>query len=283
MRVVLILVAVLVGGSASTSFGAGAREGEGAPPGYRLVWSDEFDADGRPDPAKWTYERGFVRNNELQWYRPENAVCKDGLLVIEGRRERLPNPNHEAGSSNWKRKRSHIEYTSSSVTTRGLHSWRYGRLEMRGRIDIRAGLWPAFWTLGVEGEWPSNGEVDIMEYYRGKLLANAAWGTKRRWKPKWDSSRKPVSEFKDPDWAEKFHVWRMDWDETEIRLSVDGQVLNTVDLRKTVNAGDKKNPFRRPHYIILNLAIGGNAGGDPSKTKFPARFEVDYVRVYQKR
>jgi beta-glucanase (GH16 family) len=283
MGAALLTTAMLVAASASTALAAGAREGEDARPGYRLVWADEFNAPGRPDPKKWTYERGFVRNNELQWYRPENAVCRDGLLVIEGRRERLPNPNHEPGSSNWKRKRPHIEYTSSSLTTRGLHGWCYGRFEMRGRIDTRAGLWPAFWTVGVEGEWPSNGEIDIMEFYRGKLLANAAWGTKRRWKPKWDSSRKPVADFKDPDWAKKFHVWRMDWDRNEIRLSVDGTVLNTVDVRKTVNAGDGKNPFRHPHLIILNLAIGGNAGGDPSKTKFPARFEVDYVRVYQKR
>jgi len=287
MRIALLLILLCVAGS--VSFAAEGRPGkdaevkEGPPPGYRLVWSDEFDTDGRPDPGKWTYERGFVRNNELQWYRPENAVCKDGLLVIEGRRERLPNPNHDPKSSDWKRKRSHIEYTSSSVTTRGLHSWRYGRLEMRGRIDIRPGLWPAFWTLGVQGEWPSNGEVDVMEYYKGKLLANVAWGTKKRWHPKWDSSKKPVSSFKDSDWAKKFHVWRMDWDENEIVLSVDGQVLNKTDIRKTINAGDGKNPFRQPHYIILNLAIGGNAGGDPSKTKFPARFEVDYVRVYQKK
>jgi len=287
MRVVLFLIALCVAGS--VSFAAERISSkkdeamEGAPPGYRLVWADEFDAAGRPDPKKWTYERGFVRNNETQWYRPENAVCENGLLVIEGRRERLPNPNHDPRSLNWKRRRSHIEYTSSSVTTRGLASWRYGRLEMRGRIDIRPGLWPAFWSLGVAGEWPSGGEVDIMEYYRGKLLANVAWGTKKRWTPKWDRSKKPVRSFKDPDWAKKFHVWRMDWDENEIKLSVDGQVLNTTDLRKTVNAGDRKNPFRQPHYIILNLAIGGNAGGDPSKTKFPARFEVDYVRVYQRK
>jgi len=196
MRIALLLIVLCVAGSVSFAAegwpGKGAEVNEGPPPGYRLVWSDEFDADGRPDPKKWTYERGFVRNNELQWYRPENAFCKNGLLVIEGRRERLPNPNHDPKSKSWKRKRPHIEYTSSSVTTRGLHSWKYGRLEMRGRIDVRAGLWPAFWSLGVAGEWPSSGEVDIMEYYKGKLLANVAWCTKKRWHPKWDSSKKVV-------------------------------------------------------------------------------------------
>jgi beta-glucanase (GH16 family) len=249
---------------------------------WKLVWSDEFDTPGRPNPKNWTYETGFVRNNELQWYQPENAWCESGLLVIEGRRERKRNPNYSPESTNWRTNRKVADYTSASVTTRGLHTWQYGRFEMRGRIDTRSGLWPAFWTLGVAGEWPGCGEIDILEYYGGSLLANAAWGTERRWVPRWDSVRKPIAEFDDPDWPGKFHVWRMDWDERVIRLSVDGLLLNTVDLDQTVNRDKEgKNPFRQPHYLILNLSVGGANGGDPSKTKFPARFEVDYVRVFQ--
>jgi beta-glucanase (GH16 family) len=141
----------------------------------KLVWSDEFDRDGRPDPAKWTYETGFVRNKELQWYQPDNAWCEKGLLIIEGRRERKKNPNFKPGSVDWKTNREYAEYTSASLTTKGIMSWRYGRFEMRGRIDTRAGLWPAFWSLGVDGPWPANGEIDIMEYYRGTLLANLIW------------------------------------------------------------------------------------------------------------
>ncbi|WP_373513878.1 family 16 glycosylhydrolase [Persicitalea sp.] len=250
---------------------------------WKLVWSDEFNDDGSPNPLKWKYEQGFVRNNELQWYQPDNAHCRDGLLVIEGRKEQKPNPNYQPGSDNWKTKRPNITYTSSSLITRKLHQWLYGRFEMRARIDTRPGLWPAFWTLGVEGEWPANGEIDIMEYYRGMLLANAAWASGQRYKAKWDDSRKPISEFADPAWSEKFHVWRMDWDEKRIALYVDDQLLNEVNLEETYNAsGDKKNPFRDPHYLILNMAIGGDNGGDPSSTDFPARFEVDYVRVFQK-
>ncbi len=254
------------------------------PAGYRRVWADEFDRDGRPDPRNWAYEDGFVRNEELQWYQPENAVCKGGFLVIEGRRERKPNPRHRAGSRNWKESRESAEYTSSSLITRGLHQWTYGRFEMRGRIDTRAGLWPAFWTLGSARPWPGCGEIDIMEYYKGTLLANACWGSDKPWTPVWDSFRKPITEFPDPDWSSKFHIWRMDWDEESIRLFVDGQLLNTIELKKTANRdAEGKNPFREPHYIILNLAIGGKAGGDPSRTEFPSRFEVDYVRVYQKK
>ena len=175
---------------------------------YELVWSDEFNIDGRPDPNNWTYENGFVRNEELQWYQPENARCENGLLIIEGRRGRKTNPDYRPGSDNWKQSREFAEYTSSSLTTRRLHSWMYGRFEMRGRIDTRPGLWPAFWTLGIQGWWPSCGEIDIMEYYRGMLLANAAWGTEKRWVPKWDDVRKPITDFNDPNWSAKFHVWQ---------------------------------------------------------------------------
>jgi len=250
---------------------------------YKLVWADEFDKNGAPDPNKWTYEKGFVRNRELQWYQPENARCENGMLVIEARRERKQNPGYKAGGSNRPGSREYAEYTSASVTTRGLHSWKYGRFEMRGRIDTRAGLWPAFWALGVQGRWPKGGEIDIMEYYRGILLANVAWGSKQPWTAQWDDSKKLITEFGDPDWSKKFHVWRMDWDDKSIKLYVDGMLLNSTDLKDTVNEDEEgKNPFHQPFYLILNLAIGGTSGGDPSATEFPARFEVDYVRIYQR-
>jgi beta-glucanase (GH16 family) len=154
--------------------------------------------------------------------------------------------HYELNSADWRTGRQHADYTSACLTTKGLQGWQYGRFEMRGRIDTRSGLWPAFWTLGATGEWPRCGELDIMEYYRG-LLANVAW------------------------------------DETSIHLSVDGLPLNTVDLTQTVNQDSAgKNSFHQPHYLLLNLAVGGMNGGDPSTTEFPARFEVDYVRVYQK-
>ena len=253
-------------------------------PGYELAWADEFDRDGEPSAKNWTYERGFVRNRELQWYQPANARVAGGLLTIEARRERVPNPNFERGSSAWQRDREFAEYTSSSLMTKGLHEWRYGRFEMRGRIDTRPGIWPAFWTLGTKGPWPHGGEIDIMEYYRGTLLANAAWGGAKPFQAIWADTRKPLESFNDPKWSSAFHLWRMDWDERAIVLSVDGLRLNEVELSRTVNQdGTGRNPFHEPHYLLLNLAIGGNAGGDPSTTVFPARFEVDFVRVYARK
>jgi beta-glucanase (GH16 family) len=139
--------------------------------------------------------------------------------------------------------------------TRGLRSWQYGYFEMRGRIDTSAGLWPAWWTLGTIGRWPHNGEIDIMEYYRSTLLANVAWGGPSG-RPIWDDVRKAIGSFRDPDWATKFHVWRMLWDERSIRLSVDDIWMNDVDVERTVNQdGGGVNPLRQAHYMLANLAV----------------------------
>ena len=260
---------------------------------YRLVWSDEFDVDGRPS-KDWTYERGFVRNQELQWYQAENAYVKDGCLVIEGRREHRRNPNYEAGSNDWRKNREFIEYTSSSLTTRLSQQFLYGRFEVRAKIPVASGSWPAIWLLGNKWEWPQNGEIDMMEYYiedgQPSILANACWGSNERWKAIWDSVVTPFTHFteKDPDWAVKFHIWRMDWDKDYIRLYLDDELLNEIDLSKTVNGGyggNHENPFSNTipgfkHYILLNLALGSN-GGEPDNSHFPLRYLIDYVRVYQ--
>lgn len=251
--------------------------------GYSLVWSDEFSNEGAPNPQNWAFEKGFVRNHELQWYQPENAYVKKGKLIIEGQREQKPNPTYNAQSQDWRKQRENINYTAASLKTQGLHSWQYGRFEMRAKIDTQAGIWPAFWTLGVDGEWPRNGEIDIMEFYRGMLLANVAWGSETRFKAIWRDLKKPIETFRDPRWSKKFHIWRMDWDEKAIRLYVDGELLNFVELQYTINQdGTQKNSFRQPHYLLLNLAIGGDNGGDPSSSKFPSKYIIDYVRVYQK-
>jgi beta-glucanase (GH16 family) len=266
--------------------------------GYRLVWSDEFTGDGPLDPADWGYETGFVRNQELQWYQPENARRVNGMLVIEGRREHKPNPRYVAPSTNgaaatgtnrrpWAN-REFIDYTSASVNTRGKHAWRYGRFEIRARIDVRTGAWPAFWALGTRGSWPANGEIDIMEFYDDTLLFNVAWAGANG--PVWNSvklrcDRLPV------DWASKFHVWRMDWDERAIKLYLDDSLMNVQDLSRTINVPrtgatsatpPPENPFHEPAYLLINLAMGGQHGGDPAKTELPLRYEVDWVRVWQK-
>jgi beta-glucanase (GH16 family) len=256
---------------------------------WKLVWSDEFNAEGKPDSTNWNYEQGFVRNEELQWYQADNANCKDGLLIIEGRREEVPNPRYNPQAKDWRNSRPQALYTSSSITSRNKKSFLYGRFEVRARIPLARGSWPAIWTLGNTMEWPSCGEIDIMEYYLIKgvphILANAAWGGEQRYKAIWDSSTLPLSHFTepDPDWGSKFHIWRMDWDEQAIKLYLDDELLNEIPLDKTTNGnlGYYSNPFKQEHYILLNLALGSN-GGEPDDTAFPLLYEIDYVRVYQK-
>lgn len=166
----------------------------------------------------------------------------------------------------------------------------YGRFEIKARIPVAKGAWPAIWALGRDMEWPSCGEIDIMEYYQIKgvphILANAAWGTDRQWHAKWDSQATPYSHFtdKDPDWASKFHIWRMDWDEEAIKLYLDDELLNEIPLKNTINGkiGKGTNPFTRPQYLLLNLAIGGINGGPIDEAALPMKYEIDYVRVYQK-
>lgn len=152
-----ILVSILL--AMGFAFSLSAQEKE-----YQLVWSDEFDVEGEPS-KEWSYESGFVRNEELQWYQSKNAYVKDGCLVIEGRKGFFINPHYEAGSSDWRKNREFIRYTSSSLMTKFSQQFLYGRFEIRAKIPVASGAWPAIWLLGNKWEWPNNGEIDIMEYY----------------------------------------------------------------------------------------------------------------------
>ncbi|MDO5523945.1 MAG: glycoside hydrolase family 16 protein [Bacteroidia bacterium] len=262
--------------------------------GYKLIWADEFDVDGKPS-ENWSYEKGFARNEELQWYQVDNATVKNGHLVIEGRKEQVENPNYNAESQSWRENRKVAEYTSSSLTTNDSFTFMYGKVEVRAKIPVAPGSWPAIWLLGNKWEWPNCGEIDMMEYYikngAPSILANACWGSNEKWKAVWDDAIIPFTHFleKDSEWADKFHTWVMDWDEDFIRLYLDDELLNEIDLSKTFNQGydgNFENPFSNNidgfgHYILLNLAIG-SGGGTPDDAQFPLVYEIDYVRVYQK-
>lgn len=278
----VVVVAILVGSckSSKTITVANPYSNEG----YLLVWSDEFNGNAKPDTANWRYEEGFVRNEEAQWYQKDNVWMENGKLVIEGRKETRPNSQYEKSSRDWRKNRQQIQYTSSSINTRGKQQWQYGRFVMRGKIDVSQGLWPAWWTLGVSGQWPRNGEIDIMEYYKGKLLANIATGTATPYKAQWFSNTFSIDSMGGKKWADDYHTWRMDWNEEAIALYVDEVLLNKTELSKLENKdGSGTNPFKQPHFMLLNLAMGGMNGGSIGNTKFPNRFEVDYVRVYQKK
>lgn len=262
--------------------------------GYRLVWSDEFDTDGSPS-AVWSYQHGFQRNQELQWYQPQNAVVRDGCLVIEGRRETVQNPLFSADSPDWRQNRPQADYTSACLTTQHSFCFQFGRVEVRAKIPTARGAWPAIWLLGNQWEWPANGEIDVMEFYlkndQPSILANTCWGGAERWQPVWNESVTPLTHFTERDscWTQRFHVWWMDWNRESIRIFLDGELLGETDLRLTRNqgyGGNSENPFNTTeagfgHYLLLNLAIGSN-GGVPDDAAFPLRYYIDYVRVYQR-
>ena len=145
-------------------------------------------------------------------------------------------------------------------------------------------MWPAFWTLGVDGEWPDGGEIDIMEFYRGILLANVAWGSNSRWIASWDSARHPIRTFPARDWASSYHVWRMDWDERAIDLYMDDRRMNHTNV-SSLPVIREPAPIRFTLRILslISLTIAAATVGIQLRQQFPARLDVDYVRVYQAR
>ncbi len=255
-------------------------------PSWELVWADEFDVEGLPDKKKWTYEYGFVRNNEAQYYtraRKENARVEDGKLIIECRKERYLNAGHKPGSENWRQKGKFADYTSASLTTQGIFSLTYGRVEMRAKLPRGRGVWPAFWTLGVnitDISWPRSGEIDIMEFV-GKepnvVHANAHFA--RDGKHASQTGRLKTQELPQAlDPCDDFHIYAVEWFEDRLDFYFDDVKYHTLNLDALASDDDA---FRKPHYVLLNFAIGGDWGGEIDDSALPQQFVVDYVRVYR--
>lgn len=278
--------------------GEGVPDGHTLEGGYKLLWHDEFNGEGTPNEAMWRFEEGFQRNEEDQWYSRNNASMKENALVITARRERVKNPNYNpnaSGGNAWKQKREYAEYTSACVVAKGDYAFKYGRVIVRAKVPVEQGGWPAIWSTGNWYEWPLGGEIDILEFYKNKIHANLCWGGSSRWSGTWNSKNYPLTHFtgKDPKWADKYHIWRMDWNEKYIRIYLDDELLNETNLSTTRNRGDHGagdggsiNPFSNDmkgfgQCMMLNLAIGGN-NGRPIEATFPLEYRVDYIRVYQK-
>jgi len=120
--------------------------------GYSLVWHDEFNNEDGPDKNSWQFEHGFVRNEELQWYKEDNATCENGVLLIKGIRDTILNDQFDSSSKDWRKNRQYADYSSASINTAKSHAWLFGRFEIRARIDTAKGSWPAIWTLGLNEE-----------------------------------------------------------------------------------------------------------------------------------
>ncbi len=252
---------------------------------WKLVWSDEFNVPGRPDPTVWRGEKGFIRNQELQWYTdlPENVFVKDGCLHIVARKlERpKPNPNFKPDSKNWRENRKQYEITSTSLATGKRLSFRYGRLEMRAQLPVGAGVWPAFWLLGFKPPWPDAGEIDILEFYYGKKDGKRVprIHTAVHWKGLEGKHRQKARGLDAKEWEGKFHLFAMEWDSERIRLFYNGSLVQEVLLKDCPN---ERDAFRKPLALLVNLAIGGTLGGEVDPAIFPAVYKIDYIRLYQK-
>lgn len=271
------------GSSASSSVATGPgptaiNEAGGLPAGYTLTWADEFSTDGLPDPALWAYDTsrnaaGWY-NNEKQYYasaRPENAHITGGHLVIEARKETLTT----ATFPDW----GGQAYTSARMMSK--KTWTYGYMEARAWVPCGKGSWPAIWTLPAAPHqaWPDDGEIDTMEYVgwnTGQIYHtvhtktyNGSIGTQK-------GVIVPVA-----DACNAWHVYQMTWTRTSIKLGIDGR--NYLSYANDGTGDYKEWPFSNPQYLILNLAVGGDFGGQQGidDASLPWDFLVDYVRVYQ--
>lgn len=241
-------------------------------PDYKLVWADEFNYNGLPDASKWGNEVGMIRNNELQYYtqeRLENSKVENGNLMIIGRKESYS--GMQPGGS--KDSVVTADYTSASLVTDSKYSITYGRVEARIKLPKGQGLWPAFWMLGQNINhvgWPKCGEIDIMEHINNEDIL---YGTLH-----WDNGKHVSSGGNTPCDVTQFHNYSIEWNKDAIRWFLDGKKYWEVSIKDGVNSTEE---FQKPHYIILNLAIGGDWPENPdSTTSFPDTMFVDYVRVY---
>lgn len=249
---------------------------------WKLVWSEEFDGEGLPSLEKWDYEVGFVRNQELQYYtrkRPENARLENGCLVIEGRKEIYANPAYREGATRWQQQRKTSDYTAASVITFGKASWLYGRIEVRAKLPQGKGIWPAIWMMGANRDkvgWPRCGEIDIMEFVGktpDKIYGTVHFpSTEKRHVSKggWVLAERPFDDF---------HLYAIEWNEERIDFYFDETKYHSFAIDQAGEGED--NPFRKPHYLLINLALGGSWGGPLDDAVLPQQYLIDYVRVYE--
>ncbi len=247
--------------------------------GYRLVWSDEFEGD-RLDPSAWNYETGHIRNHELQWYTDDgsNVLVKDGCLMLLAKSHGPQAPH---------------AYTSASITTQHKRSFTYGIVEMRARLPYGKGIWPAFWMMGDQPDaamgayrWPDCGEIDIMEMVGGGRQADATvygtlhWGTLEPYAHFSNDQQGEPHRFTLPHgiFADGFHVFSLEWTPQRMAWHVDDQQFLECAIDRP-----GMEMLHRPFFVMLGMAVGGDWPGDPDEqTVFPQRYEIDYVRVYQK-
>ena len=230
-----------------------------------LVWSDEFNGT-ELNEKDWSFELGDGcpalcgwGNKERQIYTKRNHRLENGMLFIQARKE-------------------NDRYTSMRISSKGKKEFQYGRFEIRAKLAVGEGVWPAFWLLGSnidEVGWPMSGEIDVLEYV-GRA-PQEIFTTLHTQDKNGDFANTKTTHI--PKIEQGFHVYAAEWDAKSIAFFVDGvKVYTFAPKEKTAAIW----PFDQPFYLLLNLAIGGHFGGpEVDDDIFPQEFIVDYIRVYQ--
>jgi beta-glucanase (GH16 family) len=235
---------------------------------WQLVWSDEFNYTGLPDPAKWGYDVAppGTWNNELQNYtdsRLENARVENGNLIIEARYDDYLG----------------YKYSSARVKTMGKGDWLYGRVEVMAKLPAGKGSWPAIWMLPTDwvyGGWPNSGEIDIMEHVgKDPGVIHASTHCKNYY---YVTNNQKTATIEVPDFSTAYHLYAMDWSPSKIDVYVD-DVLYFTSLNE--NTTWASWPFDQRFHLILNIAVGGDWGGRVDTKTLPWQMAVDYVRIYE--
>tara|TARA_R110002050_G_scaffold1281_3_gene9246 strand:- start:62583 stop:64235 length:1653 start_codon:yes stop_codon:yes gene_type:complete len=230
-----------------------------------LIWSDDFDVNGAPNSANWTYDLGAGGwgNGELQSYtsRSDNVVVEDGILRIIAKAESYSGSN----------------YTSARLKSQGLFDFTYGRVDIRAKLPEGGGTWPALWMLGSNFEtvgWPACGELDIMEHVgNNQNVVQSAIHTPSSFGNTINKGDVTISNV-----ASEFHIYSVNWSPDEISFLVDDVIFYTYNpATKDTNTW----PFNADQFLIMNIAMGGALGGTIDSSFTQSTMEVDYVRVYQ--
>ena len=243
--------------------------------GWALVWNDEFDGPAL-NLEKWSYEIGGHGwgNNELQYYSDDDstAFIQDGKLVI--RADLVPQGTGSADNLRY--------FSSARLRTSGKGDWRYGRIEVKAKLALGQGIWPAIWMLPTDwmyGGWPESGEIDIMEhvgYDPGRVHGSIHTGSYNHKINTQRGGSKLLDKI-----SSKFYVYAIEWYEDRIDFLID-------DAKYFSFQNDGKNdfntwPFNQRFHLLINIAVGGDWPGSPDETtQFPTEMEVEYVRVYEK-
>jgi beta-glucanase (GH16 family) len=292
LAVLLSVMLILPGASSAAPNGNDGKklDGKQNKSEWSLVWNDEFNGK-EIDRSKWTFDignwivdengNGITRgwgNEEKEYYTDsnENAFIDDGKLVIKAKKEQVTD---QFGT---------YDYTSAKLKTKGLFSKKYGRYEIKAKLPVGKGLWPAIWMLPEEdkyGTWAASGEIDIMEAWGSR--PNTVAGT-IHYGEGWPNNKYTGKEFELPEnrGIDKWHTYALEWEPGELRWYVDGELYQTQNRWYSKGKDNAANfsypaPFDQEFYLVMNLAVGGWFDGEVDETtKFPSQMEVDYVRVY---